>query len=708
MTETTPLTPTQTHALFDVLIHHQLYTEIAAFKEPSTINTYGYPFRKDDGVQTTSPLLQIMVNKLLLHLPGLKNVNRDFWTDKVQVLMQKAAEAELSQSYDKGAIGARKALATACSAMLEYVVRGMLGGWPKGNAKEKKEKKEYDVEKAEDVLRAWDDAVQEVIYGDLLDRVCEKIAETPKLEDHESIVRGAHEYMMLNLASLLHHVFVMSPDGQYILRIIENVHRLIPYGVVKQTLRVGNAATMINGMVKLVLTKLSVTAVTNWLGLTNNSNDGMNLMQQIISTVMAWDTTEFQRRAQKLESQGDAPDKQVFKAIRSYVNASRDTHEAGRNISIQESKSIICVILETADPAIDPDTLSAHQHDIALEHYSTLLSIRDREELTKIVCKSQPDLLTSAIRDLVSAFDPVIRAVHNAVDLSGTVTDAESFITDLIKVSKPKRKEASSNTGSRPSIPPLDTPATIADPAVAASSVPTVEDYVQLLRKHMPSSHKFLHQVAKNAPDLTQEYLEYAKSCIVEFKSHSNNPTAERAGNMTGPLHSLFSSLPESKQSQLKTLLDQHAKHLSYLKSTSHSRFRSLVKSTCQANSKAHAATRHGPGMYLARWHALLDSTVITPATLHGRVRRGWEVKGELDGKGLKTDTVLHYAKKGGGGNKRRNSASGLTMADGTGDERERSERRREGSEEGKMAEVWRGLRDGWVGVCQGLEVMGD
>src|SRR6185369_14366835 len=105
-----------------------------------------------------------------------------------------------------------------------------------------------------------------------------------------------------SIASFLHHVFVMSPDGQYLVRLLENMHRLIPYMVIKQTLRVGNAATMINGMVRLVLTKLSVTAMTNWIGLTNNSNDGMNLLQQIISTVLAWDTSEFQKRATKLES----------------------------------------------------------------------------------------------------------------------------------------------------------------------------------------------------------------------------------------------------------------------------------------------------------------------------------------------------------------------------------------------------------------------
>lgn len=193
------LTPSQTHALFDILIHQQLYKEIEAFKYPDTIDTYGYPFRKDDGVQTTSPLLQNMLNKLALRLPGLKDVGRDFWQDKVQVLMRKMAEAEMSQSYDKGAIGARKALATAISSMLEYVARGMLGGMPTREQEKVngvKEKK-YDPTKAEDIQRAFNVALHEVVYGDLLDEAFKKISETDKLEEHPRLVQAAHEYILL-------------------------------------------------------------------------------------------------------------------------------------------------------------------------------------------------------------------------------------------------------------------------------------------------------------------------------------------------------------------------------------------------------------------------------------------------------------------------------------------------------------------------------
>jgi hypothetical protein len=516
--------------------------------------------------------------------------------------------------------------------------------------------------------------------------------------------------LMDSLASFLHHIFVMSPDGQYLIRLLENVHRLIPYMMIRQTLRVGNAATMINGMVRLVLAKLSVTAVTNWIGLTNNTNDGMNLLQQIMSTVMAWDTSEFQKRAQKLENCKDPPKKEVFKAIKTHVYASKDKHDAVRNISLQESKSIIGVILETSEPPIEPTDLSDHQHTVAMEYYSNYLSICDREELTKILCKLQPDVLTSAMKDLVAAFDPIIRAVHNAVDLSGTVYDVEMFLTDLVKVSKPKKPSGTaSKPGSRASSPGPNNATSNAD---NTSATPTVEDYVQLLRKHMPSGHKFVHQICKNSPDLANQYREYAKGVLSEFRvdnAPDGESTAHSAGNMTLPLQSLFSTLSAEKQEDLKRLLDQHELHLQSLKKTSRARLEAIMPShtaTSPSKPRHGKGTTHGPGMYLSRWNSLLDSCYITPATLHGPVRRGWEVKGELDGKGLKTSAANHNVTPRRTGSRDRNQ--GLNVGDGTGDAVERRERKRDGLEEDTILEVWKGMEMGWVGVCRGLEVMGD
>lgn len=191
-----PLTSAQTHALFDILIHHQLYSEISAFKHPTTINQYGYPFKKAEGSQSTSPLLQNMLNKFALTNPALKNLGEEFWQDKVGVLVGKLAEAELSESYDKGAIGSRKALATAASSIAEYIARGMLGGYPVTKG-QNGQKQDYDTSRPEDVQRGFDDLMHGVIYDDLLDHMFERVKETGQLEDHLGVIQAGHEYMLL-------------------------------------------------------------------------------------------------------------------------------------------------------------------------------------------------------------------------------------------------------------------------------------------------------------------------------------------------------------------------------------------------------------------------------------------------------------------------------------------------------------------------------
>lgn len=39
---------------------------------------------------------------------------------------------------------------------------------------------------------------------------------------------------------------------------------------------------MLNGMVRLILAKLSVSTVTNWIGLSSGADEGMNLLQQYV------------------------------------------------------------------------------------------------------------------------------------------------------------------------------------------------------------------------------------------------------------------------------------------------------------------------------------------------------------------------------------------------------------------------------------------
>lgn len=81
---------------------------------------------------------------------------------------------------------------------------------------------------------------------------------------------------------MLHHIFAVTPEGQYLLKLIQNAHRLIPYAMIRQTLRLGNAATMLNSLLKLLLAKFGLGTLSNWAGFTQGADEGMNLLQRYV------------------------------------------------------------------------------------------------------------------------------------------------------------------------------------------------------------------------------------------------------------------------------------------------------------------------------------------------------------------------------------------------------------------------------------------
>lgn len=273
------LSPRQARALFDILTHHETYAEIQALKDPKIVSDFQVPGEPKKPDSSASPLLQILLHKFVYVLPGLRDVVPDFWIN-VRKLVVALAEGNLSESYDKGSIGIRKTLSTATASIVEYVSRGCLGGYPKHAGQTERQFNNSD---PDDVVAAWDEFLQQVIYGDMLDRLFAKAAETDRLSEHEPLVQAAHEYALTMLASFLHYIVVISPRGQSIIPLLTKAHNLAPYFMIRQTLKVGNAASMLNGMVKLILAKMNMSTLTSWFG-GQPSDSGMNLMQQYVKT----------------------------------------------------------------------------------------------------------------------------------------------------------------------------------------------------------------------------------------------------------------------------------------------------------------------------------------------------------------------------------------------------------------------------------------
>ncbi|KAJ4397747.1 hypothetical protein N0V93_001982 [Gnomoniopsis smithogilvyi] len=642
------LTPTQLRALFDILNHTETYREAENFKHDNAIREYGYPFSAAETLQPTdvpsyksksaSPLLQLILTKCILTIPATSTLPPDFWPFHFQGIMVKLAEADLSESYDKGTMGTRKTLATGASVIHEAVTRGLLSGVPKGTERIDLRKAQYDTTQASELARAWNECIHELVHGDLADEMFDHCAGTADFEGHSPAVAAATDYAIIHIATLLHHIFVGSPEGQYLLKLIENVYKLIPFVVIRQTLRM-NAATMMNGMIRVFLAKMGVGAITNWFGMTTGADDGMNLMQRIISLVLSWDASEFRKKAAQIESAKDRPTREHFAALKTYTTMPRDAQEALREISINESKSIVAVIFDTTDPELTA-SLSATQHTQCLEWLSAQLSARDRDEITKVLCKSQPDRLTAAVRSAVGTYEPLIRALHESMDLREHVTSLEKFIGDFIETSKPKKVngKSSSKISSKTKSPD--------------SRPPSVEEYVALLRRNKGFLFEYCHQFAAKCTGLREMFQQWAHVVLDEFKQPREN--ADGAGAIDSDLQGLYEQLPADEQKEVLTSLDAHTKYLSQLGVLSQQRMQRVLdqlqqesaedekpSTTGKSSSKSSSSSSSprsssyggpsmsGPGVYLMRWESLLDDTLITPASACGSLRYGRDVKGQ-------------------------------------------------------------------------------
>ncbi|KAL7945853.1 PX-associated domain-containing protein [Trichoderma barbatum] len=668
---TMALTEEQTRALFDILTHRETYAEIEGFKAPDAVTGYGFPFRRtmakqtasaagtpkagtprsrtpvsfwrgrsrnaeekaDDGksecyggdeadsddeagVESTSPLLQFMLTKLVLPLPGVRDLPAEFWHVRMQGLLARFAEAELSESYDKGAMGTRKTLATGASSVLEMVARGILGGVDRAGADA--EKREYDETKAEDLLRAFGDMLEDWAYGDLMEQMSEHVKKTEDLESFSPAAKAALNYAIINVATFAHHTFTVSPEGQDLLKLIENINSLIPYKMIKQTLRIGNAATMISGMMRLMLAKLSVTSLTNWVGLTANADDGMNLLQRIISLALSWDASEFKKSADKVEkNKGDAaPTDEMLEAIRLHVALPRSEHLAARDASTRDSESIILSILNASDPQL-ASSLTEFQHAQCLEYYSALLSVHDRDAITSVLCRQPPDFFTQAVKDVVGAYEPMIRSVHSQIDIRYYLEAIQGFVSELIRVSKSKKvkrgkkKDDGGGEGSSKEDEEDEDGA-------------SVEDYVVLLRNHRGLLYKWVHDFAKKCPEVWKDFPAWAQDIAVRFRKPDGDGLGEKR-RMEEQLSELVGALDGAVREDVLRAIDAHAQYLAAVTQLSQRRLQAVIDAA--GSSSGSRTTTSGPGIYLSQWQSLLDSTTITPSSKDGPLRHGEDVK---------------------------------------------------------------------------------
>jgi len=315
---------------------------------------------------------------------------------------------------------------------------------------------------------------------------------------------------------------------------------------------------------------------------------------RIISTVLSYDSHEYKKKLDKLSKGTDAPSPEHLDKLTAFVHLDRPTQESLRAKSKSLSKSLPTVIFEHYELT----TLSGPSHEISLSYLALSSSKRDRDLLAHVICKSRPDLLTQTVREGISAFDPLLRTLHSGVDLSAGCGDLEAFLNDFVALFETK------------ATPIENTDAQAIDDSELKSEDVSVDQFVQVLRKHQSSLHRFLHRVAANCPTISDQYREYLTYAATHFRA---SDPKDPFSHVTPVLNALVAGLPSEQRQVVLNRIDDHAAYLMALDCVSTDRLRDVLRGDAKA----------GPGGYLAMWQELLGETATTPVEPEGEVRYG-------------------------------------------------------------------------------------
>lgn len=457
------LSPSQQHALFHYLCHAEAFDEFTSLKIPGRIAAYGPPFKANPKFanEPPSPILEKCTRHFVMTetLPAFCKVkdDSDFWGDKVQRILENLAASTLSDSFDKGKISKRKTLGMACSVFLANIARGLFGKVAEDQSKAETSNTTTEFQSGAQLIEAWRRWKVGMIYDSNLPEMLDLLENDISPDKFPPHQRAAYIYVKLTIASLLHYIFVSSPDGADTLSLLSRLHSKLPYWSMRQALKVPYATTMVSAMVKLFLAKPMF--------------GGKSLVQTLISTILGQDQTKSEKGIAKLVKDGLS--KKYTKSLDKYVyETDRQPQIDMRERSMKEGISIVAVIVGTTD-------FSGDDHAKCLQYLELQLARRDRIELIRIL--TGDEVLTGLIRAGLDVFFPVIEELHKAVSLPEGLGDLQNFLTDLI---------------------------------ASAEKQGSIIEFVSLVTKHSPSFDKFARQILLNSPTMKKGYMVWYKHCL--------------------------------------------------------------------------------------------------------------------------------------------------------------------------------------------------
>lgn len=318
---------------------------------------------------------------------------------------------------------------------------------------------------------------RDVVESNGLTRLFQEIRSKEKIEDLDPEYQKFAEWLRIEVAATIYHLFLAEDNSPELFAQAKRIHSLLPYGLMKNVIRIANPAAVMSGVLDLFLAQ---------------PFGSRSLLQRILGIALNDGIKSFEKAVGSLITKIDDP--ALTNKLEQFVGSDEETKVEHRQEAATEGVDIVVVILRSEhftpelaagqiervfnayvawNNAVDNVDDEMQQGAELFSQLKQLLKLltRQRDKTMMLNMIEEPTTL-QLFRDLFTIFyEPLIR-VYKSANVYNSITDFADFAADAISVvEKAQRQDLS------------------ADPNQ------TVQCFIDLCARHEHNLYKFVHEV---------------------------------------------------------------------------------------------------------------------------------------------------------------------------------------------------------------------
>ncbi|KAH8733077.1 hypothetical protein GQ44DRAFT_601285 [Phaeosphaeriaceae sp. PMI808] len=335
------------------------------------------------------------------------------------------------------------------------------------------------------------------------------------------------EWLRIEIAATIYHLFLAEDNSPELFAQLKRIHSLVPYGVLKNVIRIANPAAVMSGVLDLFLAQPfgARSLLQRIFGMA--IHDGVNSVQKSIDTLASTkikddvlcakikayvETDEAIKDIIRQEAadenidivitvlrsdffQPELSSQQVEKVFNAYVawtNAVENV-KPGRLSRKTSSRSNLTTSAPTA-ASMDKEFRQGAELFAHLKQYLKLC-LRQRDKVMMLQIIEEPTTL-QLFRDLFTIFyEPLVR-VYKSANVYNSITDFAMFVDDIIKTIEACQRQE-----------------------ISADPNQTVQAFIDLCARHEDNFYKFVHEVHLHDNGLFDQLMGWLEG-ILEFLRH--------------------------------------------------------------------------------------------------------------------------------------------------------------------------------------------